>query len=190
MSSWCPYTCENVMLIWILLKVTKFFISTSTWFFLIESEGFILMLCKYPVHYHILSILLSYVVDRVGTLMLEVLIFHIVLLVMICIRSPLVIFWKEISMCIYICLCIKLPITKLLYSNPYWSDITHNKLLKISPFIIATTIHAPHDSNYIFSHIHVYSQSSYRSNMNCGVLLYWWIIPADILYLTLSSPVC
>ena len=91
---------------------------------------------------------------------------------------PLVMMWEWIPMDICLFMYRKLLMPSLLYSNPDWAYIPHQKTKIIVHFIIVAEIHAPSDSTYILSHIRVSPQYLHMSSSNFGVLLSGAIFPA------------
>ena len=67
------------------------------------------------------------VIDRFDTIISELIILYIVMLVLVCIHSPIVIFWEGIHVRIYLCVYSEFPVSELLYYHIYWADMTHHK---------------------------------------------------------------
>ena len=108
---------------------------------------------------------------------------------MISIYFPLLIFWKGTPMRIYLCLQIGSPLPPPLYSHTNWSAIIHKTMSRV-PFIIASAIHFPSDSTYLFPHIHVSPHYLHFYSRYFGVIWSGEILPAVPWYFTWSSPVC
>ena len=150
-----------------------------------------MIICKELIHYFGLSLLLTYVIDRVDTLIPEVIIFHTCLKFLIYVWIYHLWYFGEVSPFVYKYIYVQwIPHAIVIILSSIFVLYDPSKTIIISPLIISTAIYAPSGSPYIFYHIHLSLHSFHMSYGHFEVLLSGEILPHDPWHLKFSSTVC